>query len=172
MIFLATVAISAVMSFLSSNLLEHSGIAVSCAVVICIILIGIVFDVVGIAVARADEAPFHAMASRKIPEAQDAIHLIRNASRVSTFCNDVIGDICGVVSGAASAVIVARVLLLHPSGSELLFNLLFSALVAGLTVGGQAFGKTFAINSCTSIVRSAARFLCFFRTLPARFSRK
>ena len=44
---------------------------------------------------------------------------IRNAGRVSSFCNDVIGDICGVISGSAAAVISARVLLLSKSGSEI-----------------------------------------------------
>lgn len=171
-IFFSTVLISAVMSLVSSRLLGHSGIAVSCMIVVCIIMLGIVFDIIGIAVTRADEAPFHAMASRKIPEAADAIMLIRNAGRVSSFCNDVIGDICGVISGAASAAIVARILILQPDGSELWLNLVFSALVAGLTVGGKAFGKTFAIQSSTNVVRSTARILCFFRTLRKRLRRK
>ncbi len=171
-IFFSTVLISAVMSLVSSRLLGHSGIAVSCMIVVCIIMLGIVFDIIGIAVTRADEAPFHAMASRKIPEAADAIMLIRNAGRVSSFCNDVIGDICGVISGAASAAIVARILILRPDGSELWLNLVFSALVAGLTVGGKAFGKTFAIQSSTNVVRSTARILCFFRTLRKRLRRK
>ena len=171
-IFFSTVLISAVMSLVSSRLLGHSGIAVSCMIVVCIIMLGIVFDIIGIAVTRADEAPFHAMASRKIPEAADAIMLIRNAGRVSSFCNDVIGDICGVISGAASAAIVARILILRPDGSELWLDLVFSALVAGLTVGGKAFGKTFAIQSSTNVVRSTARILCFFRTLRKRLRRK
>ena len=34
--------------------------------------------------------------------------MLRNASRVSSVCNDVVGDICGIVSGATGAVIVAR----------------------------------------------------------------
>ena len=170
-IFFSTVLISAVMSFVSSNLLEGSGMVACFAVLICIILIGILFDIIGVAVTAADAAPFHAMASRKVPEAQDALRLIRNASRVSSFCNDVIGDICGVVSGSAAAVIAARVLLLRPVGSELYLNLLLSALVAGLTVGGKACGKAFAMNSSTAVILAVARFLCFFRTLPAKLKK-
>ena len=34
-----------------------------------------------------------------------------------------------------------------------------SALVAGLTVGGKAIGKTVAVNSCTQIVHLVGRVL-------------
>lgn len=112
LIFLTTVLISALMSFVSSNLLEGAGLALSFVILICIVLTGILFDIIGVAVTAADEVPFHAMASRKVPEAEDALRLIRNAGKVSSFCNDVIGDICGVISGSAAAVIAARVLLL------------------------------------------------------------
>ena len=172
LIFLATMVISAVMSFVSSNLLEGSGMSVSFLILICIILIGIVFDIIGVAVTAADEAPFHSMASRKIPEAVDALRLIRNAGRVSSFCNDVIGDICGVISGSAAAVISARVLLLSKSGSEIFITLLLSAVVSGMTVGGKACGKSLAMNPSTAVVRTAAKVLCFFRTLPQRLEKK
>lgn len=154
LIFLATMVISAVMSFVSSNLLEGSGMSVSFLILICIILIGIVFDIIGVAVTATDEAPFHSMASRKIPEAVDALRLIRNAERVSSFCNDVIGDICGVVSGSAAAAIAMRVTANVPRTAENLVTLALSALVAGLTVGGKAIGKTIAISSCTKIVHT------------------
>lgn len=171
-IFALTVAISAVMSFVSSNLLDLASLAVSFLILICIILIGIVFDVIGVAVTAADETPFHAMASRKVPEAMEALRLIRSASRVSSFCNDVIGDICGVISGSASAVIAARVIARHATGAELYVNLLMSALVAGLTVGGKAFGKTFAMQNSTGIVQSTAKILHFFGQMPEKFRRK
>ena len=70
------------------------------------------------AVATANEKPFHSMASRKVPGALEAIRLLRNAERVSSICNDVVGDICGVVSGSASATIAtltSRALMLSAS---------------------------------------------------------
>lgn len=171
-IFFITVLISAVMSLISTNLLSSATLGVSFVILICIIAIGIVFDIIGVAVTAADEKPFHSMASRKVPEATQALKLIRNAGRVSSFCNDVIGDICGVISGSASAVIAARVLLLRPDYREAVLNLLMSALVAGLTVGGKAFGKTIAMQSSIQVVRLAARALHFFRTLPKKLRGK
>lgn len=172
LIFFMTVLISAIMSFISSNLLEGAGLALSFVILIGIVLIGILFDIIGVAVTASDEVPFHAMASRKVPEAEDALRLIRNANKVSSFCNDVIGDICGVISGSAAAVIAARVLLLSDNGSEIFTTLLLSAVVSGLTVGGKACGKSLAMNCSTAVVRTAAKFLCFFRTLPQRLRKK
>lgn len=171
-IFVITMVISAAMSFISSRLLGNAGMAVSFLILICIVAIGIVFDIIGVAVTACPEAPFHAMASRKVAEAPDALKLLRNANRVSSFCNDVIGDICGVISGSAAAVIAARVLILSKSKSEIFITLLLSAVVSGMTVGGKACGKSLAMNSSTAVVRTAARVLCFFRTLPRRLQKK
>ena len=171
-IFVITVCISAVMSLISTNLLANATLGVSFVILICIIAIGIVFDIIGVAVTAADEKPFHSMASRKVPEAGEDLKLIRNAGRVSSFCNDVIGDICGVISGSAAAVIAARVLLLSKSKSEIFITLLLSAVVSGVTVGGKACGKSFAIGSSTTVVRTAATILHFFHTIPEKLRPK
>ena len=131
-----------------------------------IVLIGIVFDVIGVAVTSADEKPFHSMASRKVPGAQESIKLLRNAERVSSICNDVVGDICGVVSGAASATIAAQVIANNDFSWPRIVTLVLSSLVAGLTVGGKAIGKTFAIKSCTVIVHSVGKVIWAFRNIP------
>jgi CBS domain containing-hemolysin-like protein len=109
------------------------------------------------AVATADEKPFHSMAARKVSGAHEAIRLLRNAERVSSICNDVVGDICGVVSGSASATIAALILAEVDLGWPRGVSLVMSALVAGLTVGGKAIGKTIAVKSCTQIVHLVGR---------------
>ena len=156
----------------ATALLGNAGMAVSFLILICIVAIGIVFDIIGVAVTACPEAPFHAMASRKVAEAPDALKLLRNANRVSSFCNDVIGDICGVISGSAAATIAARVLAMHPGMREIVLTLAMSALAAGLTVGGKACGKSFAIDSSTSVVRTAAMVLHFFHTIPEKLRPK
>lgn len=156
-IFLMTILISGAISLISDAVMETSGIVVAFCILMGIIFLGILFDIVGMAVATAEEKPFHSMAARKVPGAQEAIRLLRNAERVSSICNDVVGDICGVVSGSASATIAALVLtsvqVAWPSG----LSLLMSALVAGLTVGGKAIGKTIAVKSSTQIVHLVGR---------------
>ncbi len=70
--------------------------------------LGIVFDMIGVAVTAADPKPFHSMAAHKEKGAKAAIRLLQNANQVSSVCNDVVGDICGIVSGSTAAVIVTH----------------------------------------------------------------
>ena len=166
-IFFVTIIVSGIISLLSDFIMSVSGIVVAFVILMFIIMVGIIFDIVGVAVTSADEKPFHSMAARKVPGAQDAIKLLRNAERVSSICNDVVGDICGVVSGSASATIAAQILVRTELTMPRLITLLMSALVAGLTVGGKAIGKTFAINSCTKIVTGVGK-LMYLLHHPAR----
>ena len=156
-IFFVTILISGTISLLSDMVMSASTMFVAFLILLAIILVGIVFDIIGMAVATADEKPFHSMAARKVPGAQEAIALLRNAERVSSICNDVVGDICGVVSGSASATIAAQILSNFEFSWPQIVSLAMSALAAGLTVGGKAIGKSFAVNSCTSIVHTVGR---------------
>lgn len=112
------------------------------------------------------------MAARKVSGAQEAIALLRNAERVSSICNDVVGDICGVVSGSASASIAAELIVNFSGSMSQVIMLLMSALVAGLTVGGKAIGKTFAIGSCTQIVFGVGRLIWGIHHLPEFFKKR
>ena len=161
-IFLVTIAVSATISFVSGEVMDRSSMAVAFLILLVIVAVGIVFDIVGVAVTSADEKPFHSMASRRVSGAREAIRLLRNAEKVSSICNDVVGDICGVVSGAASATIAARAIVYLDFSWPQLVSLGMSALVAGLTVGGKAIGKTVAMNSCTEIVFLVGRILATF----------
>ena len=158
-IFLVTVVISGIISFISDEVMSSHGIIFAFLVLLAIIFLGIVFDIIGMAVATADEKPFHSMAARKVPGAQAAIRLLRNAERVSSICNDVVGDICGVVSGSASATIAVQILQGMDFSWPQLISLLMSALCAGLTVGGKAIGKTYAVSSATEIVHAVGKLI-------------
>ena len=170
-IFVVTIFVSGTISLVSDVIMESSTIAVAFLILLAIVLIGIIFDVIGVAVTSADEKPFHSMAARKVPGGLEAIRLLRNAERVSSICNDVVGDICGVVSGSASATIAAQVLQNFDFSWPQMVSLLMSALVAGLTVGGKAVGKTFAINSCTKIVSGVGRVIYFLGHIGELFKR-
>ena len=98
-VFLLAVALSAVMSFFSSTALEGAGYMVTLLVLAVFIALGIMFDMVGVAVTAADPKPFHSMAAHKEKGGREAIRLLQNANQVSSVCNDVVGDICGIVSG-------------------------------------------------------------------------
>ena len=164
-IFVMALTISATFSFLSQELLSLASLLGAFFVLLMIIAIGVLFDLLGIAVAAADEKPFHSMASRKVKGGTEAIWLLRNAGKVSTICNDVVGDICGIISGSASAVIAVEAFESMRRPSLRVITLLLSALVAALTICGKAFFKQIALDNCTPIVHSAAKIICFFKSI-------
>lgn len=165
-IFFVTIVISAAISFLSSTVMEDAGLIEAFAVLLVIVLLGILFDIIGVAVMSANDKPFHSMASKKIPGAAEALALLRNAEKVSNFCNDVVGDICGVVSGSASAVIAVKAL--SRIDSDTVAQLAMSALVAGVTIAGKAFGKNIAMGQATRIVYLVSKPIYIIKSLFRR----
>ena len=160
-VFLLAVVLSALLSFFSSTALEGTGYIVAALVLAVFIGLGIVFDMIGVAVTAADPKPFHSMAAHKEKGAKEALMLLRNAGKVSSVCNDVVGDICGIVSGTTAAVIVTRLQEAFDL-RNVLVSVAVTALISGLTIGGKALGKTFAIQRSTKVVYWAGRFLHLF----------
>ena len=107
-VFFLAIVLSAALSLASETSLSGAGAAAAALVLAVFIGLGILFDIIGVAVTAADPRPFHSMAAHKEPGAKEALVLLRNAGRVSSVCNDVVGDICGIVSGTTTAVIVVR----------------------------------------------------------------
>jgi CBS domain containing-hemolysin-like protein len=116
---------------------------------------------IGIAVTVADLKTFNSMATKRIKGASLGVKLIKNASKVSSFCNDVIGDICGIISGS-TGVSIAIVISEKLNVSLLLVTLLITAVIAALTIGGKAMGKSFAMNRSNSILYLFVRVLSIF----------
>jgi CBS domain containing-hemolysin-like protein len=145
-------------TFASSEILGSVGYVMAFLVLAIFIILGIVFDVIGVAVTAASVAPFHSMAAHKEPGATEAIRLIRNAEKVSSICNDVVGDITGIISGTTSSLIVAR-LMKDLSTENILLQLGVSGVVTGLMIGGKAVGKTLAINNSTAIVLDVGKLI-------------
>jgi Mg2+/Co2+ transporter CorB len=171
-IFLSTILITSIISLASEEIMSVSAMPVAFVILLVIIFVGILFDIIGVAVTSADEKPFHSMAARKVPGALESIRLLRNAEKVGSICNDVVGDICGVISGSASATIAAQVLQNFEFSWPRLASLVMSALVAGLTVGGKAVGKSLAINSCTKIVYSVGLVIHRLQKIGGIFKRE
>jgi len=148
-----TFILAVVISIASEMLLENiRSLILSILILIIVISIGVIFDTIGIAAAAANEVPFHAKAAKKVFGAKQAIYLVRNADQVSNFCNDVIGDISGILSGVIGAAIVFRFVAEQPGLDRALISIVVTGLVSSLTVGGKAVGKMIALEKANSIM--------------------
>ncbi len=151
----------AVVFFWLSNLLavKMQSLILSVVFLAVIVLVGIIADILGVSVTAASEVPLHAKAAKKIPGASEGVFLIRNADRVANLANDVVGDIAGTVSGALGIALVAQIIMRWQEIDQLALNMLLTAVIAALTVGGKALGKRIALTYAEEVVYIAGRFM-------------
>ena len=88
-------------------------------------------------------------------------HNAKNSEKASSFCNDVIGDICGIVSGSAG-VALAAILSSSNNFDMFITTLIITAIIAALTIGGKAIGKATAINKSTVILYEFSKVASLF----------
>lgn len=151
--------LSVLMSYTSNRALESVGNIIAFVILLVFISIGILFDIIGVASTVATEKRFHSMAARRVNGAKQAIWIVRNAEKVGSFCNDVVGDISGIISGATSAVIITRLTQDGTDVRSVILSLIITGCVSSLTIGGKAIGKTFAISHSEDIVFLTGRVL-------------
>lgn len=158
---IVTFLISLFFSFLGEVIIPNAHIIISFLLIITFILLGIIFDMIGISVTVADIKTFNSMATKRVRGAHLAVKFIKNSEKVSSFCNDVIGDICGIISGS-TGITIALVISDLTNINSLIITLLVTAIIASLTIGGKAIGKSFAINKSNTILYKFVLFLSFF----------
>lgn len=159
-IFITAFILSIIFSFISTTAIGGLSIIPAILILLLVIFIGIIFDIVGVAVTVGKESDFNAMATKKISGSKTSLKLIKNSAKVANICADVIGDIAGVLSGSISALISMKI----TSSLNLDLNLQFiiSAIVASLTIGGKAIGKGIAQRNSTKIVGFVGKILGVF----------
>ncbi len=153
--------LSIIMSLISQSIIPNLNIVFGIIITLIFVFIGIWFDIIGVSVTSADESVFHSMSSRKVFGASQAVSFKKNAEKVSSFCCDVVGDICGIISGASGTTIT--ILISQSFNFNVLVTGLFvAAIIASLTIGGKAIGKSYAINNSNIILFRFAKFISHF----------
>lgn len=162
-IWVFTFFITAVLSLATSSLMRNTSLLVATIILLAIIFLSILSDIIGTAVTAAEATPFHSMAARRVYGAKTAIKLLKSADKVSNVCNDVIGDICSIISGAAATIIVMTITSMGLWENVTVLEVLVSAMVAALTVGGKSIGKRIAINGSNQVIYKVAVVVRFFK---------
>ncbi len=153
--------LSLIFSIISEVSIPNVHLYLGIIIVIIFILVGIIFDIIGVAVSSCNIKPFHSMNSKKIKGADIAVKLITNAPKVSSVCNDVLGDVCGIISGS-TGIIIAKKIALITNINIFIITFITTSLIASLTIGGKAIGKTFAINKNNIILYKVSYFISYF----------
>ena len=114
---------------------------------------------------RAQEAPFHAKAAKRVRGAKEGVFLLRNADKVANICNDVIGDIVGTVSGALGISIVVKIVKSNPGLDAFWANIVMTALIASITISGKALGKVLALTRANDVIFFVGKILAYWEKL-------
>ena len=167
-----TFFISSFMQMIQAGLMSRVTLLVACLMLFSFVLIGVIFDIIGVAVTAASEVPFHSLAARRVRGAKEAIRLIRNADKVGSFCNDVIGDIVGIVSGSATTAIVVMLNAFSSGDYEFILSICLAGLVAAMTIGGKAVGKGIAMMYCNTIIFTVGKLVSFVAPIKRESKKK
>ena len=154
--------LSIIMSLTSETIIPKINVVFGILIILLFIFISIIFDMIGVAITAAEEKPFHSMASKKVKGSHHSVKLLKNSDKLASICNDVVGDVCGVVSGSAG-VLVANTIALNFNLNVSFVVLITTAVIASLTITGKAYGKTIAINNSESITFKVGKFLNLFK---------
>lgn len=140
-------------------------VLVAVILLLLVVFLGIFFDIIGTAATATDVAHFNARAAKRMFGARQAVRIAQNADVVANYCNDVIGDIAGTLSGAMGAGIVFYLLGRFSFLNAVLTGAVMTSLIASLTVGGKAIGKNIAINYANNIIFRVAIILAWWEDL-------
>ncbi|MEJ6950113.1 hypothetical protein [Natronospora cellulosivora (SeqCode)] len=149
-------------TLISQTTVEYVALLPAVLILLIVIFVGIISDMVGVAATVAKRETFNAKAAKKVFGASNTLFLLNHSERVASLMCDIVGDICGTVSGAIGIVIVLRIVNSW-GGSQTVINLLIIAMVSALTVGGKAFFKTYGIRKADEIIFFVGRILASFQ---------
>lgn len=161
-VFLLSFFLAMFFTFIAETVISNVSLIIGVIITLIIVFLGIICDMVGVAISTVKVEPFNSMASKKIREAKTALTLIKNKDKVSSIFCDVIGDVCGVITGSTGAAIIVGISLIS-SINTLLISLIIMGLLSTLTITGKAIGKNIAMRNSTKIIRKVAKIVSIFK---------
>ncbi len=151
-----SISLSIVFSVVSQSLFPKLSIFLSLFVIAFFIIVSVVFDMISVAVTSIDENAIKKYEKEK--GYNTALKLCQIKERVSSFCGDVVGDICGILSGAGGVSLVVNMNLTDPN-VYFIVTCVISSLIAGLTIFGKAMMKGYSVENCDIVVMKTGRIL-------------
>ena len=144
--------LSVLFSLLTEISVNGSPVYVCIIVLVVLLVLNVGCDIIANAVVSCDVDGFNA---------RRAVSFCKNAEKIGSIFSDVIGDICGIVSGSAGAVL-AGFFIVNDSVEGMVISIMISAVISALTVGGKAFAKPIALKYNSKIAFGFAKFTTFF----------
>ncbi|MCL2598569.1 MAG: hypothetical protein FWD76_01485 [Firmicutes bacterium] len=150
--FVLAFVLTLVFATISDTVLLDAGWILAIVVIAVLMVVTVFFDMIGTAVMIADPVPFHAMASKRVKGARNALRVIKAQNMVTSICSDIIGDIGGILSGALGVGLAITLLSEKGAWYDPYLSIFVSACIASLTIALRAFVRGIAKKRSQKIV--------------------
>ena len=147
-VFVLSISLSIIFSLFSQSLLPSLSPFFSIFVIVFFVFVSVIFDMIAVA--------FTSINKEQLDKYKNengyvmAVKLCERADKVASFGGDVVGDICGILSGAGGVSLVVN-MNIQDANLNLLITCLVSSLIAGITIFCKAIMKTYALQNCEQI---------------------
>ncbi len=147
-VFVLSISLSIIFSLFSQSLLPSLSPFFSIFVIVFFVFVSVIFDMIAVA--------FTSINKEQLDKYKNengyvmAVKLCERADKVASFGGDVVGDICGILSGAGGVSLVVN-MNIQDANLNLLVTCLVSSLIAGITIFCKAIMKTYALQNCEQI---------------------
>ena len=156
--FILSICLSIVFSVISQSLFPHLSVIMSIFIIVFFVALSTLFDMIGVAVTSAELQNLKEYEKHKAFDT--ATKLVQNTEKISSFCGDVVGDICGILSGAGGVSLALSMNITEPN-VYFIVTCLISSLIAGLTIFCKAIFKSYAVSNAEKVVIKTATILDF-----------
>ena len=154
--FILSIFLSIVFGIVSQSLFPNISAYFSVFIILFFIFISVIFDMIGVSVASLKKEKLELLKDEI--GYKTAVKMSNNIDKISSFCGDVVGDICGILSGAGGVSLVVNMHIQNQSVFFLVTSLI-SSFIAGLTIFFKAVMKTYAVENSLNVIMKVAKTL-------------
>lgn len=147
-VFILSISLSIIFSLVSQSLLPSLSPFFSIFVIVFFVFVSVIFDMVAVAFTSINKEQLDKFKNEN--GYVIAVKLCERADKVASFGGDVVGDICGILSGAGGVSLVVN-MNIQDTNLNLVVTCLVSSLIAGITIFCKAIMKTYALQNCEQI---------------------
>ena len=147
-VFILSISLSIIFSLVSQSLLPSLSPFFSIFVIVFFVFVSVIFDMVAVAFTSINKEQLDKFKNEN--GYVMAVKLCERADKVASFGGDVVGDICGILSGAGGVSLVVN-MNIQDTNLNLVVTCLVSSLIAGITIFCKAIMKTYALQNCEQI---------------------
>ena len=147
-VFILSISLSIIFSLVSQSLLPSLSPFFSIFVIVFFVFVSVIFDMVAVAFTSINKEQLDKFKNEN--GYVMAVKLCERADKVASFGGDVVGDICGILSGAGGVSLVVNINIQN-TNLNLVVTCLVSSLIAGITIFCKAIMKTYALQNCEQI---------------------